>query len=769
MKKIYLIFLLLLIVFMACKKTADNDDNSTVTEEDLISYNNIISLQNKAAENYFTWLQTMDSLKVIEKLQQFFLSDPSVTSATIGSQGIAVQYANGMCGGILLDFQDGSTGDTNGIEAIQRKPFSTIYEQSVSSIKNAAFLNPHEWERQMFTNKIIGNYNFWLPKVGSGLQNVYKNTDATVDRFTELSGKGIIHIYSHGWAWPTEKNIDEVYVLSGEKSNVETMKKYLKDLKNRNLIIPLNAYSKSNYAIYYYVSPDFIRSHNDFSKDTVLFYGGFCYSFLGSWNQLYQKFAKSTYFGFTWFVDSGKSAYWAISLVDSLCDTAARTPCDPERWMKNSPIPKSYWSEEAHKNIHIKYAGDPHLIFWKRSTLAVTTNPVTNVTQTTATCGGEVTTQGSSPVTVRGVCWSTSWNPTHSGLHTTDGSGAGKFTSFITGLKNNTIYWVRAYATNSQGTVYGYQINFTTTGTGTNPAVTTNSVINITQNSAVCGGEVTSQGSSEVTSRGVCWSLSKNPDISDDHTTDGLGFGKFTSNLKDLTANTPYYVRAYATNNTGTAYGDQVSFTTTESIIGEPCPGTPTVSYEGKTYNTVQIGEQCWLKENLNVGSRVDGSIEQTDNGVKEKYCYDDMLANCEIYGGLYQWDEMMQGSTIPGVQGLCPQGWHIPTDAEWSSLFDFLGGKGWAGGRIKEPGTIHWKSPNLGTTSNNSSFSALPSGVRPNAWSFVDLKSRARIWSSTEYSTTSGVDITLFYASSGVTSSHNGKSAGESVRCLKD
>ena len=235
-------------------------------------------------------------------------------------------------------------------------------------------------------------------------------------------------------------------------------------------------------------------------------------------------------------------------------------------------------------------------------------------------------------MTARGVCWSTSQNPTISGNHTTDGTGTGSFTSSISGLSPNTTYYVRAYATNSVGTAYGEQRSFTTscntvtvsisgttninyggsttltasgassyrwstgattaaitvsptttttytvtgtdtygcTGTrsvtvtvnGTVPTVSTNTVTNIAATSASCGGNVTSNGGANVTARGVCWSTSQNPTISDSHTTDGSGTESFTSSISGLSPNTTYYVRAYATNSVGTAYGNEVSFTT---------------------------------------------------------------------------------------------------------------------------------------------------------------------------------------------------------------
>ena len=100
-----------------------------------------------------------------------------------------------------------------------------------------------------------------------------------------------------------------------------------------------------------------------------------------------------------------------------------------------------------------------------------------------------------------------------------------------------------------------------------------------------------------------------------------------------------------------------------------PCPGSPTVEYLGQVYNTVQIFSQCWLKENLDVGTMINGLDDMQDNGIMEKYCYNNDITNCEIYGGLYQWDEMMQYVPAEGSQGICPPGWHIPSDEEWKVL----------------------------------------------------------------------------------------------------
>lgn len=208
----------------------------------------------------------------------------------------------------------------------------------------------------------------------------------------------------------------------------------------------------------------------------------------------------------------------------------------------------------------------------------VTTTDVTNVTATSATSGGEVTNDGGFSITARGVCWSTSQNPTTTDAYTSDGTGMGTFSSSITNLTYNTTYYLRAYATNSKGTSYGEEKTFTTSKLA--PTITTTEVTSITTNSAISGGNVTSDGGATVTARGVCYGTSQNPTISGTHTSDGNGSGEFTSTLTDLTANTTYYVRAYATNSEGTSYGAQKTFTTTQST------SLPEVT----TYQITEIG-----------------------------------------------------------------------------------------------------------------------------------------------------------------------------------
>ena len=196
----------------------------------------------------------------------------------------------------------------------------------------------------------------------------------------------------------------------------------------------------------------------------------------------------------------------------------------------------------------------------------VTTADVTDITQTTAVSGGNVTDDGGASVTARGVCWSTSQNPTISDNHTSDGNGTGSFTSNLTNLTANTTYYVRAYATNENGTSYGEQKSFTTLQNIELPTVTTADVTDITQTTAVSGGNVTDDGGAAVTARGVCWSKDPNPTIDNSFISNGNGTGSFTIEISGLTSATTYYVRAYATNSEGTSYGEQKMFTTLQYI-----------------------------------------------------------------------------------------------------------------------------------------------------------------------------------------------------------
>jgi uncharacterized protein (TIGR02145 family) len=384
----------------------------------------------------------------------------------------------------------------------------------------------------------------------------------------------------------------------------------------------------------------------------------------------------------------------------------------------------------------------------------LTTANVTSITDSSAVSGGTITSTGGAAITAKGVCWSSSQNPDINDDHTSNGTGTGAFVSMLTGLAPNTTYYVRSYATNSKGTGYGNQRSFTTVK-GL-PKVTTSSVSSITDVSASSGGNVTYDGGSSVTARGVCWSTSQNPDINDDHSFNGTGLGSYTSSITGLTPGTHYYVRAYATNSSGTAYGNEIGFTTLNET------GTLVDARDGQVYNTVKIGNQWWMAENLNYYTAA-GSW----------YYSNDSIAYAETYGRLYMWDTVMAGtasssSNPSGVQGVCPTGWHIPSDNEWTELTTELGGLTLAGGKMKEEGTVHWINPNTGAT-NQSGFTGLPAGERTDAGVYQYLREQAKYWSATQHNSGSAWTRVLYNNSNQAERVGFVKGYGLSVRCVKD
>jgi uncharacterized protein (TIGR02145 family) len=217
--------------------------------------------------------------------------------------------------------------------------------------------------------------------------------------------------------------------------------------------------------------------------------------------------------------------------------------------------------------------------------------------------------------------------------------------------------------------------------------------------------------------------------------------------------------------------------------IEETTSGTFIDSRDGNEYNWVQIGDQVWMAENLaylpSVNMVADGS-EDAAGSYYYVYGYDgtnvaDAKAtdNYATYGVLYNWTAAMDGeassTTNPsGIQGVCPAGWHLPSDAEWTELTDYLGGASVAGGKLKETGTTHWNSPNTGAT-NETGFTALPGGFRNYGGPFDGVGNHGYWWSATEYNTGDAWGRDVYYSLSDVYRLANYGGSGFSVRCLRD
>jgi len=294
------------------------------------------------------------------------------------------------------------------------------------------------------------------------------------------------------------------------------------------------------------------------------------------------------------------------------------------------------------------------------------------------------------------------------------------------------------------------------------PTLTTAPITKITNTSATTGGNITSDGGSEITSRGVCYNTSGNPTTADSRTLDGSGSGSFKSDLSFLTPNTYYTVRAYATNSAGTAYGNEVNFLTTEIITG-------TVDdIDGNTYKTVTIGNQVWMAENLkttkfNDGTDIPNVTGQTEwkNLYTPGYCwYDNNAEYKSTYGALYNWYAVATGK-------LCPVGWRVPSTDQWTALTTYLGGEYLAGDKLKEEGNQHWK--NFNDAANNvSGFTALPGGGRIDG-NFTFIERSGAWWSSTAFNEEKAYLREMDDIVVEVMTGYLSKKEGLSVRCIKN
>jgi uncharacterized protein (TIGR02145 family) len=417
---------------------------------------------------------------------------------------------------------------------------------------------------------------------------------------------------------------------------------------------------------------------------------------------------------------------------------------------------------------------------------SVSTVIPSEVTASTARSGGKVSVDGGSSVTARGVVWSTKRSPTISlETKTFDGAGLGDFISNLPNLASKTKYYVRAYATNGTRTEYGGRESFTTGGSSSAglPLLTTASVTSVTSNAAQGGGNISADGGKAITARGIIWSNSPKPLITlTTKTNDGPGMGAFTSKLSGLAVNTKYYVVAYATNANGTAYGLETNFTTlsNEPVPAGPCPEVASVlDVDGNSYNTMQIGKQCWLKENLRVTKYRDGSLiplDETGGAIGNatgqtwgsrttgaRTVYNNNTANVGLYGYLYNW------YAATDSKGLCPRGWRVATDAEWTTLTDYLGGELFAGSKMKSTGTAQWQSTNS-LVKNESGFTALPGGYRNNDGRFYSIRTDAFFWTSTAFSENNAWYRYITDIKGQVYKNNRFvKSVGASVRCIKE
>jgi len=390
----------------------------------------------------------------------------------------------------------------------------------------------------------------------------------------------------------------------------------------------------------------------------------------------------------------------------------------------------------------------------------LTTNSVTSVTATTASAGGDISNLGGSSLTSKGVCWAVHTNPTIAdSIKYGSGGGTGAFNLSLTGLNANTVYYVRAFAINGTGTAYGNQVTFTTSAGLATLTTTPIGTINPTAASGQSGGTIVNNGGATITASGVCWSTTANPTINNSLTADNATSGTYTSTLTPLLSTTTYYYRAYATNSYGTAYGNQLSFTTSST--------NTVVDVDGNVYYTVTIGTQTWMTSNLRVTHYQNGdpitngltSIKGIDNMTTGAFSFPngDTTQN-KTYGKLYN------QSAVNDTREIAPKGWHIPSDAEWETLEFNEGMAASDTSMLNNRGTIGAKLIVGGTSGLNLQYGGLEfSG------GYYYFGTQGYYYSSTFVET--GINYYRAFNESGSTGPiyRNYSDYGMSIRCVKN
>jgi uncharacterized protein (TIGR02145 family) len=410
----------------------------------------------------------------------------------------------------------------------------------------------------------------------------------------------------------------------------------------------------------------------------------------------------------------------------------------------------------------------------------ITTTSPTTITTSSVQSGGSVVSVGSDDIIAKGVCYSTTVVvPNLSNSDFTDaGAGNGSFVVTVADLEPVTSYRLRAYVTTEAGTSYGDVVHFSTYGL---PIVSGGSVTNLTDVSATLSGAITADGHSAITERGICYGTSPNPTTSDSKVTNGTGIGSMTCNVSGLTDGTVYYAKAFATNQWGTTYGEEVEFITGMRDI------------DNNLYRCVKIGSQVWMAENLKVSKYRNGDVIPNVTAVVEwnslttgAYCYyDHNPDNNAVYGKLYNW------FVVDDSRNVAPTGWHIPTDEEWIALKEYLTNNGYgyggAGNEIAKSmaSTSGWETyttpgtaGNDQSSNNSSGFSGFPGGCQQGP-DFNGFGYGAMWWSSSEptiyyvdsiYGLQGAATYWFLYYSRGFMDFHiNNIRNGYGIRCVRD
>lgn len=408
----------------------------------------------------------------------------------------------------------------------------------------------------------------------------------------------------------------------------------------------------------------------------------------------------------------------------------------------------------------------------------VTTNPISVFTWDYAVAGGVVTDDGGSPITSRGLCVTINriYLPTvinnGDNWFTIDSSGLGIFSDTMKlkwGGAGHTIrqtHYIRAYATNKKGTAYGEVL--TVYPKSKPPKFYTLSLVGVTTTTAILKfGLHNPPETFEIDELDVCISSNPNPTIEGTHFPVQLNEDNKNDTLNNLAPNTTYYIRGYVKNESGFAYSPEISITTWEGSLSD---------IVGNIYPTKTIGSKVWMTKDLTTVKFNDGTIVPNIQDNLE-WSSTTTSASCTYtsFGKLYNYFAVID------TRNLCPTGWHVPTDSEWSAMEISLGMSpdqatttGYRG--TEEGGKLKfsildigvWKVPNTGAT-NSSGFSAQGGGFRYDNGILTNSTISANYWTSSEFDVTSAWSRSLSYNSAQISRLSINKKYGFSVRCVKD
>jgi len=395
----------------------------------------------------------------------------------------------------------------------------------------------------------------------------------------------------------------------------------------------------------------------------------------------------------------------------------------------------------------------------------ISTKEATSISYFSVNTGGIIKGNKTDGVFERGVCYSETPNPNVNSPSVFYSDISENYDVTIYHLIPNQKYFARAFARIENSIIYGQEITFTTLATEL-PIVSTDSIVEITGSTAVCYGTLIFNGGLNIHNLGFCYGSTPYPTVNDNIAAWCLVDSVFTTQIDFLQPHTTYYVRAFATNELGIAYGNQLHFETKDF-----CGNASHVSdSDNNLYNIIPIHNQCWMQENLKTTRLNDGTpIPLVENNISWSNLMDpgfswynnDNTSYGHTYGALYNWYAVK-------TEKLCPLGWRVPTDEDWHKLNHNFGGPSEAGYKLKDIGTMYWSSPNTLAT-NESGFTALPGGERNYFGLYDRIGYAGNWWTTTEVDNFTAIVWNLRYNAGNTFRESASKRNGYSVRCIKN